>query len=180
MPDERYTAGGSANAWTPPESDPPRFACDAMCGGLARGLRAFGYDTTYTPGIDDAVLVEHAARQGRILISSDGRLFERRLITSGRVRALRLPRGLDRRRQIEYVVRVLHLPPREVRCTRCNGPLRAVRAEDVADRVPARSLTFATAFYACQGCGKAYWNGTHWQRIERERRRLERLARTSP
>jgi len=147
-----------------------------MCGGLARRLRTQGYDATYTAGIEDGALVDHAAAEGRILISSDGRLFERRLITTGRVRALRLPRGLKLGEQIEYAVRALHLHPREARCARCNGTLRVVRAEDVADRVPARSLTFATEFYECDACGKAYWNGTHWQRIEAERQRFGAIA----
>lgn len=34
-------------------TDPPRFACDAMLGGLARWLRAAGYDATWTYGIED-------------------------------------------------------------------------------------------------------------------------------
>src|SRR5262244_4212369 len=52
--------------------DPPRFACDAMCGGLARWLRALGYDATFSASIDDGQLVEQSRRDGGILISSDG------------------------------------------------------------------------------------------------------------
>ena len=38
---------------TPSEPNTPdtlRLACDAMCGGLVRWLRAFGYDTFYREG----------------------------------------------------------------------------------------------------------------------------------
>ncbi len=156
-----------------------RFACDAMCGGLARWLRALGHDATYTAGIDDRALVEHAAAQGRILLSSDGPLFERRVIASGQVRALRLPRGLKRLDQVEFVVRALGLPVRHPRCMRCNGVLRPVRADEVADRVPARSLTFATEFFECESCGGVFWNGTHWRRIEGQRQRFDSLAKTT-
>lgn len=143
----------------------PRFACDAMCGGLARWLRALGYDTTYTEGIDDGELVQHALDEGRILISSDGRLFERRLITSRQVRALRLPRGLKRLDQLDYVVQALNLTVLEPRCMRCGGNLDPVSRNDVADVVPAQSLLFADEFYRCDRCRHVFWNGTHWQRI---------------
>ncbi len=156
--------------------DEVRFACDAMCGGLARWLRAIGYDTTYTPDVDDAELVEHARRDGRVLISADGRLFERRAITSGEVRALRLPRGLKRLGQIEWVVHAMRLAVQTPRCTACNGSLMPVRRDEVQHIVPARSLVWADEFYRCQSCGKAFWNGTHWQRMQKVRDRLRRLT----
>ena len=147
-----------------------------MCGGLARWLRALGYDAAYTEGIDDGELVEFALREGRILISSDGRLFERRRITSRQVRALRLPRGLQRFEQLDYVVRALRLAVLDPRCMRCGGRLDAVQREDVADVVPARSLLFADAFYRCQTCRHVYWNGSHWQRITGIRDRFKATA----
>ena len=39
---------------------PPRFACDAMLGYLARWLRAAGYDVFWQEGIDDTELVRLA------------------------------------------------------------------------------------------------------------------------
>lgn len=156
------------------DDDVPRFACDAMCGGLARWLRGLGYDATYTEGIEDRVLVEHAAAEGRTLISSDGPLFARRPIARGQVQALALPRGLKLLEQVEFVVRTLRLPMRTARCMRCNGQLRRARRDEVADRVPAKSLLFATEFFVCNSCAGVFWNGTHWQRIERVRERLAR------
>jgi hypothetical protein len=156
-------------------TDELRFACDAMCGGLARWLRAIGYDTTYTADIEDGALVRHAADEGRVLISADGRLFERRAITSGQVRALRLPRGLKRREQLDWVVQAMHLQVKEPRCTLCNGQISRVRREEVQHVVPARSLVWANEFFQCRGCGKAFWNGTHWMRMQQVRERLARL-----
>jgi len=164
-----------------------------MCGGLARWLRALGYDTAYTEGIDDRELIEQARREGRIVISADGKLFERRAITTRQVRALRLPRGLKRMDQLAYVVKALHLVPLEPRCTRCNGRLDPARRDEVADVVPARSLIWANRFFRCASCGhvvparsliwanrffrcascgQAFWDGTHWRRIEAVRRRF--------
>ena len=35
------------------DAPPLRFFCDAMLGGLARWLRAMGYDAAFEYGIDD-------------------------------------------------------------------------------------------------------------------------------
>ena len=157
------------------EADEVRFACDAMCGGLARWLRAIGVDATYRSDVDDAELVEQAEEEGRILISADGRLFERRKITSGQVRALRLPRGLKLMAQLEWVVQAMRLEIGPPRCTACNGELTPARRDEVQHLVPARSLVWADEFYRCRSCGKAFWNGTHWQRMQRVRERLRAL-----
>ena len=147
-----------------------------MCGGLARWLRAYGYDTSYTEGIGDRDLVEHALEEGRVLISSDGPMFERKLLRDGTVPAFRLPRGLKLLDQFREVVCGLRLKPGDARCTVCNGELELVPRDAVADRVPARSLLWATEFHQCTACGKAYWNGSHWRRIETVRRRMALLA----
>jgi uncharacterized protein with PIN domain len=168
---------------TPSEPNTPdtiRLACDAMCGGLARWLRAFGYDTFYKEGIEDRELVELALSEDRLLISSDDRLFERRLLTSGQVKSLALPRSLPLMKQVEYVARRLRLTAGETRCARCNGELRRVQREEVGHIVPARSLIWATEFYQCAGCGQAYWDGTHWRKIERWRSRLADWAKAEP
>lgn len=164
---------------TPTPTNTPkelRLACDAMCGGLARWLRAFGYDTFYQEGIGDRQLVELAMREERLLISSDDRLFERKVITSGQLAALALPRGLPLMKQVEYVARKLRLAPGEARCTLCNGQLRPVQREEVGHLVPARSLVWAKNFYQCTACGQAFWDGTHWQKIRRWRDRLREWA----
>ncbi len=150
----------------------PRIACDAMCGGVARWLRIFGVDTTYTPGIDDADLVQHALAERRIVISSDHKLFERRAFTTGALRGLLLPVGLRLREQVRYVTRHLDVRPRMPRCAACNGELELVRRAEVADVVPARSLIWAKEFFRCPDCGQVYWEGSHWRRIGPERARL--------
>ena len=125
---------------TAPGVKTPRVACDAMCGGLARWLRLFGVDTTYSPGIEDADLVRHALAEGRILVSSDRKLFERRALASGEIAGLRLPVGLHLHAQVKYVAEQLGLKPGFPRCTDCNGTLAPVDRADVGDVVPARSL----------------------------------------
>ena len=155
-----------------------RLACDAMCSGLARWLRAIGCDTFYHDGIADQELIDVALAQRRVVITSDGKLLERRLFTTGRLRAVALPRGLKRLDQVEYVARALHLTVRDARCTRCNGQLVPVSRDEVGDRVPARSLIWARKFFLCDDCRHVFWDGTHWQRISAVRNRIAEITST--
>lgn len=159
-----------------PSAQSLRVACDAMCGGLARWLRVLGVDASYSPGIDDAALVAHAVSEARVVISSDGKLFERRVFTTGELRGLLLPVGLALDDQLRHVARELALTPAFPRCTLCNGELAAVSRGEVADVVPARSLMWAKDFHRCTSCGHVFWEGTHWRRIRAVRDRLGRQA----
>lgn len=159
---QRYNVHMSENS----ESPNPRVACDAMCGGLARWLRVLGVDASYTPDIEDGELVRQALAERRLVISSDSRLFERRVFASGALRGFFLPRGLRLRAQVRHVIDQLALRAGFPRCTLCNGELVPVRREEVAGEVPARSLIWTRAFYRCQACGHVFWQGTHWERIQ--------------
>ena len=143
-----------------------------MCGGVARWLRVLGVDASYTPGIDDGDLVRHALAERRVVLSSDGRLFERRLFATGELHGLRLPVGLKRQEQLRFVVQKLNVVPAFPRCTLCNGALEEVSRADVSDVVPARSLIWATEFYRCLVCQHIFWEGTHWRRIRVVRDRI--------
>jgi uncharacterized protein with PIN domain len=143
----------------------PRVACDAMCGGLARWLRVFGIDASFSPGVADADLVQHAQRERRVVVSADGRLFERRVFTTRVLSGLRLPVGLALPDQVQFTFEHLDLRVGIARCTRCNGELARVLRADVADVVPARSLIWTREFYRCTACGHVYWEGTHWRRV---------------
>lgn len=154
-----------------------KVACDAMCGGVARWLRALGCDTFYQEGIDDRALVELAQRECRIVITSDTRLLERRVFTSGEIGSVLVPTGLKLDAQVEFVSRRLGVTPGTPRCTLCNGELIPVSREEVADVVPARSLIWGRGFGRCRACGHVFWEGTHWKRIAEVRDRLATGAR---
>jgi uncharacterized protein with PIN domain len=153
-----------------------RVACDAMCGGLARWLRLLGVDTTHAPGVEDAELVGHALAEARTVISSDHKLFERRVFTTGELKGLLLPVGLRLREQVRFVIDRLALKPGFPRCTVCNGELVPVSRADVGDVVPARSLIWVREFYRCVRCEHVFWEGSHWRRIGPERTALARQS----
>lgn len=144
-----------------------------MLGGLARWLRAAGYDAQYEYGIDDGELVRRAAEQGLTILSSDGPLFERTPIASGQVRALYIPQQLGKMEQLRFVLQRLHLPLRGSRCMACGGELAEVPKHQVADKAPPLAYRMCDRFWRCTRCGRLLWKGTHWEKI---RRRLEGMA----
>ncbi len=143
-----------------------RFACDAMLGGLARWLRAAGYDADWRADIGDWELIRLARRQARVLLSCDTGIFKIGIVRDGDVPALLIPHGLSKQAQLFFVLRELNLTPRQPRCMACGGELRQVPKEQVRDRAPPRSFAWLDQFFECARCGKLFWQGTHWRRIE--------------
>ncbi|HET6878791.1 MAG TPA: Mut7-C RNAse domain-containing protein [Pirellulales bacterium] len=155
---------------TVPQAPPqlgPDFHCDAGLGGLARWLRAAGYDAAFWPGIDDDDLLRKATAGGAILITSDRRLMDRGVIASGAVAALLTPISLKKREQFAFVRDRLELPLKPTRCMACGGRLAAVDKEAVRERIPPRTYPWLDDYFECQRCRRLFWQGTHWQRIER-------------
>jgi uncharacterized protein with PIN domain len=149
-----------------PQTDPaPLFACDAMLGGLARWLRAAGYDASWHPGIDDWDLIRLARRERRHLLTADTGIFRIGIVRDGEVPGLLLPTGLSVQEQLAYVLQQLDLTVRAPRCMTCGGALGEVPEETVRNRVPPRTRAWLDKFYECERCGRLFWKGTHWQRI---------------
>jgi uncharacterized protein with PIN domain len=152
--------------------EPPTFACDAMLGGLARWLRAAGYDASWQEGIGDWDLVRQARREGRVLLSSDTGIFRIGVVRDGDVAALFVPHGLGIQGQLAFVLRERGLRLLAPRCMTCGGALREVPAADARPRVPPRTFDWVRQFFECERCGRLFWPGSHWQRIAEALRRV--------
>ena len=151
-----------------------RFLCDAMLGGLAKWLRAAGYDAYYAregTDVSDRTLTAKALAEGRVLLTSDGGFLERKPVREGSVGFLRVPH-LPLEDQLQLVVEHFGLVRRQSRCMVCGGGLNTVSREVVADQVPPGVLRDHEGFFLCQDCGGVFWHGSHWQRIND---RLERV-----
>jgi len=151
----------------------PRFFCDAMLGGLARWLRAAGYDALFEYGIDDGDLVDRCRADGRILLSCDGPMFQCNVIKSAQVRALRVPRGLSNVEALRFVRGELGLSIGKPRCMACGGELEEVPKHTVAGEAPPLAYRNCERFWRCQRCGRLLWQGTHWQKISRRLAELD-------
>ncbi len=139
---------------------------DAMLGKLARWLRLLGYDVRYMQ--DDDAAIAHAARaEGRILLTRDHQLAERRGLHTVLVQSDCLTDQLA-----QVVAAVGRLPAgAPQRCMACNVVLMAIPVEAARSGVPAYVVETVGSssdhpFHQCVECGKIYWKGTHWQGIE--------------
>ena len=151
------------------------FVCDAMLGGLARWLRAAGYDAIWQYGIDDRDLLDRARMSGRVLLSSDGPIFERKVVRSGEIPAIYIPQQLSTLQQLRFVFNRLGLIRHTPRCMGCGGELIEVPKHSVCDETPPLAFRNCERFWRCGRCGRLLWRGTHWKRIEK---RLEELDST--
>jgi len=94
-----------------------RFVLDTDLRGLARHLRALGFDTLYREDCDVEALVRLSAEERRILLTRDKALVERDAVTHGYC-----VRESDPRRQLDEILRRFDLsgglrPPESPRPT---------------------------------------------------------------
>jgi uncharacterized protein len=159
---------GMTRSAPPSPVPPPRFLCDAGLGGLARWLRAAGYEAQWRPDISDEALLDQAQPLGACVLTTDSLLMERRLLRDGVIPSLWLSPALTPGEQLQAVLDELHLPVREPRCMHCGGELAVADKEAVRDRIPPRTYRWLDEYFVCGGCGQLFWRGTHWQRIQKQ------------
>ena len=144
---------------------PILFLCDAGLGGLARWLRAAGYEAVWQPDIVDDELLRKARAIPATVLTTDGMLMERRLLRDRIILAFWLPPTLSISEQLALVFREFGLTLRGPRCMSCGGELRRGSKEALRERIPPRTYRWLEEFFVCSRCDKLFWHGTHWQRI---------------
>lgn len=109
------------------------------------------------PGVaDDPQLMVRSMSENRVLITRDKRLAENCRAAGVEIILIKSTDLLVQLKEMAEAGVKMELNPR--RCTVCNGPLQeAVRCDGE------RSLQERT--WECLVCGKLYWAGSHWIRI---------------
>lgn len=146
-----------------------KFIADAMLGRLAKWLRLLGFDVLYDPDIDDREVIKISREQDRTILTRDTRMLKRR-----GVRGAVFIRSDHISEQFLDMKDMLNLndSDRAERCVACNCHLRRVSdRSEVQDLVPDYVYHNFGSFMRCSGCGKVYWEGSHYKEI-RERTRV--------
>lgn len=152
-----------------------KFLCDEMLKGLARWLRAAGYDTHIGPdGTPDSELIEQARQQKRIFLTRDRRLATQQpagdtlvLLECNAEKACL--EELRHRLGVDWLYRPFS------RCLKCNTPL--LEADPARWReVPEQSRALATRLLYCPSCDQLFWDGGH---VARMRKQLEQANTTA-
>lgn len=142
----------------------PRFVLDTHLGRLAVYLRMMGFDTLYRNDYRDDELARISRQERRILLSRDRGLLKRGAVTHGYC-----VRETEVRRQLVEVLERFDLAgaARPFRlCLRCNTALEPAAREQVAGRLPPRAAELYHEFLLCPGCGRVYWKGGHYRRMQ--------------
>ncbi len=150
-----------------------RFIADVNVGKLAKWLRIMGYDTLFFRDIDDGNLVEIALAENRVLLTRDTHIMKRKVVAGGEVTAV-LIEDDALKKQLALVMDQTGIDGqlRFSRCIECNQPLEDRNKSDVAHLVPPHVYATQQQYMQCVLCGKVYWRGTHWERMERELKSL--------
>ena len=142
----------------------PIFVCDVHLGKLARRLRLLGFDTVYRNDLEDEEIIGIAGTDDRVILTWDGGILGNKTVRSYR------PESIFPDVQVREVLSAFNLQGRIrpfSRCLKCNGELLSVEKGSVIARVPPRSGRVMEHFWQCRGCGKIYWQGSHYKTLRR-------------
>ena len=146
----------------------PVFVVDGMLGSLARKLRMFGFDTLYYNDAEDQRLIEVGLKESRILLTCDRALFQRTLKMG--LHSILLT-GANDANDLAHVFKSFNIGSIEFvseksRCPMCNDMLEIRDRNSIKNHVPAGVLDRHSKFYFCKKCSKAYWEGSHFKKLE--------------
>ena len=148
----------------------PRFVADGHLGKLARHLRMAGFDTVWANDRPDDEIVNLSIAERRTILTRDKAMLRRRDVSRGY-----FVRAIESEKQLSEVLRALQLEALVApftRCRECNTVLEDVAREEVVEKLPERIRDLYDRFRRCRGCGRVYWEGSHFARMQGVLRRL--------
>jgi uncharacterized protein with PIN domain len=140
-----------------------RFVIDSHLGKLARHLRLLGFDCTYKNFFPDNEIVDVAQQERRIILTRDIGLLKHKRVQWGY-----WLKATDPNQQLKEVVKryQLHSQIKPFsRCLECNGKIKRIAKNKVIDQLPQAVRENYTRFYLCRLCQKIYWQGSHYEKL---------------
>ena len=140
-----------------------KFLADAMLGKLCRWMRFLGYDVEYADSsMEDDDIIRKCNSSGLILITMDVDL-------SQRLERSILMRSFDMDDQLLTLLDAYPIGKEKEmsRCPVCNGVL-SLRSGSVGVSVPVAIARNFHEFWACTGCDRIYWKGSHYDKITKK------------
>lgn len=141
-----------------------KFVLDAHLGKLARYLRLLGFDTLFSPDYQDDEIVDIALQEKRIALTRDKGLLKNNKLSRGY-----WVRKTNPKEQLQEVLQRFELGIKTkpfTRCLECNGKLITATKDQVKKQLPAKTIQYYKIFHRCRGCGKIYWDGSHYQKMK--------------
>jgi len=124
-----------------------------------------GFDSLFFSGEDDSQMVRQALAEDRVLLTRDTGIMKRRVVTSGRLKAV-LMESEEPEQQMQQLVSAIDIKSQSQPfsiCLECNQPLVERSPAEVKNRVPPYVYKTQTQYMECPECHRIYWRGTHWK-----------------
>jgi uncharacterized protein len=140
-----------------------KFIVDVNLGKLALKLRLLGFDVLFRNNFTDDEIVDISLKEKRIILTRDKELLKQNAVTHGY-----WLRNDDPKKQLKEVIHRLQLQNNFrpfSRCTNCNSKLVPADKNQLHGRIPEDTLNYYDQFWECSGCGKIYWEGSHFKHI---------------
>jgi uncharacterized protein with PIN domain len=142
-----------------------KFVADCMLGRLAKWLKILGFDVVYFSVAEDRDLMDISRRENRVLLTRDSGLIEKNRKQKNRL-------FVASENWEEQIVQVLdeyalwdEVRPNS-RCLECNRALKPLPKSRAGNLVAPYILEHARSFALCPGCGRVYWQGSHYTDME--------------
>lgn len=149
-----------------------------MLGKVALWLRLTGHDTIYSNELQDDELIIIAAKDDRVLLTSDADLNQRAVDND--ITSLLLRGSVDER--IVEVFQCFNISPKidpaKSRCSKCNGELVELRGDErvqVRDLVFDQTYDYYDVFWLCEDCQSVFFEGSHWKNMREYMQRIQEL-----
>lgn len=155
----------------------PKFILDVHLGKLNRLLRMLGFDCEYHNTAADAEIIKQALTEHRIILTRDKMLLKNKTVSHGY-----WLRATDPWQQLTEVLNRFDLVNKIKpfsRCISCNGDIQKVNKQAVIHHLPPKTKQYYNDFYQCQACHKIYWQGSHYDKMLRLIKELQKAGHAS-
>jgi uncharacterized protein with PIN domain len=157
-----------------PDEAPKSFVLDVHLGGLSRLLRMLGIDTIYQNNFHDREIVATAVYENRAVLTRDIGLLKHKVLKWGY-----WLRSQQSEEQLVEVVKHFTLCPvlrPFSRCMACNGQIQKVEKNDLLHLLHTQTRETFDEIFQCSQCGKVYWKGSHYDKMELLVQRIQSIA----
>ena len=141
-----------------------RFILDVHLGKLAKYLRMAGFDTFYQNNLRDDEIINRSVKENRIILTRDIGILKNSMVTKGYfIRSQNPGEQLKEtilRFQLQSSIKFLS------RCIECNGIIEEADKKEIEKHLKPGTNRDFDKFYRCTGCGRIYWEGSHFDRMK--------------
>jgi uncharacterized protein with PIN domain len=128
-----------------------------------------GCDVKYYNNLSDDELIKIALEEDRILLTRDIQLHRRASVNGVQAFLIKCPTETERLSEVAQQFHIeLEIDVSNSRCPKCNMRLESVSKDKIKEKIPSATSRFYNEFWICPDCGQVYWQGSHWQKINRK------------